>query len=360
MDSSVHLDNTVMQFGDFTAIQKTDLKIESGEFFSFLGPSGCGKTTILNMISGFIDPTQGDIKIGGKSMRGVPANKRPTSMIFQNLALFPLMTVAENIEFGLEVRGVSKSERKKASDRLLELVALEGSGTKRVSELSGGQKQRIAIARALAVEPQVLLLDEPLSALDLKLRQHMRTELKAIQRKTGITFIYITHDQGEALTMSDRVAVMSAGRIQQVADPITLYRDPHTAFVASFVGENNGVRGKVVEAGSEYIALDCGPLGKLVGRSQGQANIGDEATLFVRPEHFRLTAEDGMHTLQASINEVNFEGSYLTLNANTSAGQTLSIQLGTHQYSDALHKGAPASLSYHEKDAIVIAGAGYV
>lgn len=360
MDSSVHLDNTVMQFGDFTAIQKTDLIIESGEFFSFLGPSGCGKTTILNMISGFLDPTEGDIKIGGQSMRGVPANKRPTSMIFQNLALFPLMTVAENIEFGLEVRGVSKSERKKASDRLLELVALEDSGTKKISELSGGQKQRIAIARALAVEPQVLLLDEPLSALDLKLRQHMRLELKEIQRKTGITFIYITHDQGEALTMSDRVAVMSAGQIQQVADPITLYRDPKTAFVASFVGENNGIRGKVIDSNPNFVVLDCGPLGKLAGRAQGNLVIGSDATLFVRPEHFRLQAEDGMHTLKASINEVNFEGAYLTLNANTPGDQALSIQLATHQYSESLKKGAPVSLSYSEQDAIIIAGEDHV
>ncbi|TYL49178.1 ABC transporter ATP-binding protein [Marinomonas sp. IMCC 4694] len=360
MDSSVHLDNIIMQFGDFTAIQKTDLKIESGEFFSFLGPSGCGKTTILNMISGFLDPTKGDIKIGGQSMHAVPANKRPTSMIFQNLALFPLMTVAENIEFGLEVRGVSKSERKKASDRLLELVALQGSADKKISELSGGQKQRIAIARALAVEPQVLLLDEPLSALDLKLRQHMRTELKEIQRKTGITFIYITHDQGEALTMSDRVAVMSAGKIQQVADPITLYRDPHTAFVASFVGENNGIRGKVTETNDTLTTLDCGPLGALKGRTQGRLQLGDEATVFIRPEHFRLQAENGMHTLQAIIEEVNFEGAYLTLNANTSTDQTLSIQLGTHQFSEALKKGAAVSLSYKEEDAIVIAGDDHV
>ncbi|MGR0278940.1 ABC transporter ATP-binding protein [Marinomonas dokdonensis] len=356
MDSSVHLDNVVMQFGDFTAIQPSDLKIESGEFFSFLGPSGCGKTTILNMISGFLDPTQGDVKIGGQSMSGVPANKRPTSMIFQNLALFPLMTVAENIEFGLEVRGVPKAERKKTSDRLLELVALEGSGTKRVSELSGGQKQRIAIARALAVEPQVLLLDEPLSALDLKLRQHMRTELKEIQRKTGITFIYITHDQGEALTMSDRVAVMSAGRIQQVADPITLYRDPQTAFVASFVGENNSIAGKVTEINEGYAVIDCAGLGILSGRAQGELKVGDEATLFVRPEHFRLEAEEGMHALQATIEEVNFEGAYLTLNANTASQKTLSIQLAAHQYTDALQKGAQIKLSYHQADAVVIGG----
>lgn len=358
MDSSVHLNNVVMQFGDFTAIQKSDLKIESGEFFSFLGPSGCGKTTILNMISGFLDPTEGCVKIGGQDMAGVPANKRPTSMIFQNLALFPLMTVAENIEFGLEVRGVSKSERKKASDRLLALVALEGSGHKKVSELSGGQKQRIAIARALAVEPQVLLLDEPLSALDLKLRQHMRTELKEIQRKTGITFIYITHDQGEALTMSDRVAVMSAGRIQQVADPITLYRDPQTAFVASFVGENNAIQGKVERIDSGIAEIHCGELGVLKGRVQSSVAIGEEATLFIRPEHFRLQVEEGMLSVAVEIEEVNFEGAYLTLSTSTTAAskQTLTIQLGAHQYNDDFAKGKALSLSYSVSDAIVIGG----
>lgn len=358
MDSSVHLDNVVMQFGDFTAIQKSDLKIESGEFFSFLGPSGCGKTTILNMISGFLDPTEGCVKIGGQDMAGVPANKRPTSMIFQNLALFPLMTVAENIEFGLEVRGVSKSERKKTSDRLLELVALEGSGHKKVSELSGGQKQRIAIARALAVEPQVLLLDEPLSALDLKLRQHMRTELKEIQRKTGITFIYITHDQGEALTMSDRVAVMSAGRIQQVADPITLYRDPKTAFVASFVGENNALQGKVEQIENGVADIRCGELGVLKGRVQSSVAVGDDATLFIRPEHFRLQAEEGMQSIAVEIDEVNFEGAYLTLStlAKATRDQTLNIQLGAHQYDDSLAKGAALTLSYQIEDALVIGG----
>ncbi|SBS24544.1 Spermidine/putrescine import ATP-binding protein PotA [Marinomonas spartinae] len=359
MDSSVHLDNVVMQFGEFTAIQKTDLQIESGEFFSFLGPSGCGKTTILNMISGFLEPTHGDVKIGGQSMRGVPANKRPTSMIFQNLALFPLMTVAENIEFGLEVRGVSKAERKKASDRLLELVALDGSGSKKVTELSGGQRQRIAIARALAVEPRVLLLDEPLSALDLKLRQHMRAELKDIQRKTGITFIYITHDQGEALTMSDRVGVMSAGRLQQVADPITLYRDPHTSFVASFVGENNGIEGKVLSLNNGMAEMDCGQLGRLQGRVHNTVKAGDQATLFIRPEHFRLQAEDNMLTIPSKIEEVNFEGAYLTLNANTAATK-LAIQLGAHQFSESLVAGADISLSYKVEDAIILGAAEYV
>lgn len=354
MDSSVHLDNVVMNFGDFTAVQKTNLKIESGEFFSFLGPSGCGKTTILNMISGFLDPSEGVVKIGDKPMTGVPANKRPTSMIFQNLALFPLMSVAENIEFGLEVRGVSKAERKKTSDRLLELVALEGSGQKKVSELSGGQKQRIAIARALAVEPQVLLLDEPLSALDLKLRQHMRTELKEIQRKTGITFIYITHDQGEALTMSDRVGVMSAGKLQQVADPITLYREPETAFVASFVGENNAIAGVVESVNANLVTLDCGPLGKLTGRGIGAVSTGQKANLFIRPELMKLD-QSGDMSFNGAIDEINFEGSYLTLTALV-GGSAIAAQIGAEQYNANLVPKANVSMSFMSQDAVVIAG----
>ena len=176
----------------FTAVHDTDLDIHAGEFFSILGPSGCGKTTILRMISGFIDPTRGRVAIGGQEMNGIGPNRRPTALIFQNLALFPLMTVWQNVAFGLEARGVGKAARRKRADELLELVALTGQGDKKPTELSGGQRQRVAVARALAVEPAVLLLDEPLSALDLKLRQHMRAELKAIQRKTGVTFIYIT------------------------------------------------------------------------------------------------------------------------------------------------------------------------
>ncbi|WP_026180204.1 ABC transporter ATP-binding protein [Hahella ganghwensis] len=360
MDSSVHLDNVVMRFGHFTAVQKTDLKIESGEFFSFLGPSGCGKTTILNMISGFLDPTEGAVHIGGRNMREVPANKRPTSMIFQNLALFPLMTVAENIEFGLEVRGVKKAERKKASDRLLELVALQGSGKKKVSELSGGQKQRIAIARALAVEPQVLLLDEPLSALDLKLRQHMRAELKEIQRKTGITFIYITHDQGEALTMSDRVAVMSAGKLQQVADPITLYREPATAFAASFVGENNGLKGTIKSVDNGLAVIDCGALGVFPGKAVGALSVGEQATLFIRPEQLSLDQQDHPAKIAARIEEINFEGSYLTLNARTDCSRDLAVQISSEQYTEALVPGAQTTLSFRPEDAVVIAGGDHV
>ncbi|MEP5068510.1 ATP-binding cassette domain-containing protein, partial [Roseibium sp.] len=212
------LDHVSIRFGSYTAVDNAHLTINGGEFFSFLGPSGCGKTTMLRCVSGFSEPTEGRVLIGGKDMRGVGPNKRPTALIFQNLALFPLMSVAENIAFPLEVRGVGKKDRRKKADELLDMIALPGVGEKKVHELSGGQRQRVAIARALAVEPDILLLDEPLSALDLKLRHHMRTELRTIQQRVGLTFIYITHDQGEALTMSDRIAVMNAGVIEQIGD----------------------------------------------------------------------------------------------------------------------------------------------
>src|SRR5690242_2255688 len=262
MSAGVELDHVTVRFGDFTAVKDATLDIKGGEFFSFLGPSGCGKTTILRTVSGFLDPSEGAVRIGGQDMAGFGPNQRPTALIFQNLALFPLMSVAENITYGLRVRGVSKAERRKKADELLELIALPGQGDKLVSELSGGQKQRVAIARALAVQPKVLLLDEPLSALDLKLRQHMRNELRSIQQAVGITFIYITHDQGEALTMSDRIAVMNEGVIQQVGDAKSIYDRPATSFVASFVGENNSLIGKVVQVDGDYAQVKT-PLGNV-------------------------------------------------------------------------------------------------
>ncbi|MGR2739707.1 ABC transporter ATP-binding protein [Billgrantia sp. Q4P2] len=361
MDGSVKLDEVVMRFGDFTAIEKTSLAIGSGEFFSFLGPSGCGKTTLLNIISGFLTPSEGQVYIGGEPMAGVPVNRRPTAMIFQNLALFPLMTVFENIEFGLEVRGVDKRKRREVSERLLALVALEGSGPKMVTELSGGQKQRVAIARALAVEPRVLLLDEPLSALDLKLRQHMRAELKAIQRKTGITFIYITHDQGEALTMSDRVAVMSAGRIQQVADPMTLYREPATGFVAAFVGENNRIQARVVDREGERVRLDGGLLGELAGRASSETHLanGEAAVLFVRPEHLRPVATGvAGPSFDTEIEAVHFEGAWVMLETRlVASGEKLRVQLG-HEVSrgqaDALAIGQRMTFGFDPADAVVL------
>ncbi|MGV8936648.1 MAG: ABC transporter ATP-binding protein [Allorhizobium sp.] len=305
------LDHVSIRFGSYTAVENAFLTIKGGEFFSFLGPSGCGKTTLLRCISGFVDPTEGRVLIGGQDMKNVGPNKRPTALIFQNLALFPLMSVAENIAFPLEVRGIGRKDRRRRADELLDMIALTGSGDKKVHELSGGQKQRVAIARALAVEPDILLLDEPLSALDLKLRQHMRSELRAIQQRVGLTFIYITHDQGEALTMSDRVAVMNAGVIEQIGDPESIYDRPKTAFVAAFVGETNAIPGTIVGQDGEVAVLDT-PLGRLSGRAAGGRNYksGDRCRLFVRPEQLQLAASaDATNTIRAQHLKDEFEGS---------------------------------------------------
>ena len=267
------------------------------------------------------------------SKAGIGPNKRPTALIFQNLALFPLMTVWENIAFSLEVRGVGKAARRKRADELLELIALTGQGDKMVHELSGGQRQRVAIARALAVEPKVLLLDEPLSALDLKLRQHMRTELRAIQKRVDITFIYITHDQGEALTMSDRVAVMSDGVIEQTSDSTSIYDHPETAFVASFVGENNPFFGKVAEvSGSQArVETEIGTFTARVSDSNQSAKLtaGEQAIMFVRPESLTFVNGGGPpeNTLQARILQEEFEGSFRHITLESSDGKAIKMSL---------------------------------
>jgi spermidine/putrescine transport system ATP-binding protein len=292
------------------------------------------------------------VRIGGKDMRGIGPNKRPTALIFQNLALFPLMPVWENIAFGLEVRGVGKAERRKRAEQLLDLVALPDSADKRVSELSGGQKQRVAIARALAVEPQVMLLDEPLSALDLKLRQHMRAELRAIQRRTGVTFIYITHDQGEALTMADRVAVMSKGVIQQVARPVEIYDAPATPFVAGFVGETNRFEGRVSRCADGLVEIETGQ-GILRGRpGAGALRQGDPAILFVRPE--RLALADGANRIAARVDHVDFEGSFANLFLRTGDGERLLAQLRNDGGLAAFAGGEDLLTSFAPEHAVVL------
>lgn len=315
---NVELAGCSMKFGDFTAVRETDLVVRAGEFFSILGPSGCGKTTILRMVSGFLTPTSGDVKIGGETMLGIRPNDRPTALIFQNLALFPLMSVWENVAFGLEARGIPKSARRARAMDLLRMVALEPHADKKPGQLSGGQKQRVAIARALAVEPAVLLLDEPLSALDLKLRQHMRTELKEIQRKTGVTFIYITHDQGEALTMSDRVAVMNEGVIEQVGSTDEIYSNPASGFVATFVGEQNVLHGKVVGLEDGMAMIDT-PVGKLLGVNKHDLDKGDKAMILVRPE--RVSIVSGKRNkmpgnqLDVTVERRDLEGPFINLHA---------------------------------------------
>ncbi|MBP2301906.1 ABC transporter ATP-binding protein [Azospirillum picis] len=354
MSQDVQLDSVTMRFGDTVAVREVSLTIRAGEFFSFLGPSGCGKTTILRMISGFMEPTSGAVRIGGRDMRGIGPNRRPTALIFQNLALFPLMTVAENIGFGLEVRGVPAGDRKRRVAELLELVALPGTADKRVTDLSGGQRQRIAIARALAVEPAVLLLDEPLSALDLKLRQHMRAELRELQKRTGVTFIYITHDQGEALTMSDRIGVMSRGVLEQVGDGQAIYDHPETAFVASFVGESNRFAGPVVEAADGWAVLDTG-FGRLRGRNPRRLAPGDHATLFVRPERLSLGWSENTlnNVLDARVSHRDFEGAFV--NAFLDGGLTVQVpHLGQEP---AFVPGETVRLGFRAEDAVALPGA---
>ncbi|MFM2390988.1 MAG: hypothetical protein RLZZ437_2543 [Pseudomonadota bacterium] len=326
MSAGIDLDNVVCDFGRFRAVDHVNVNIQPGEFFSFLGPSGCGKTTILRMISGFIEPTGGVIRIGGKDVKGQRPNQRPTALIFQNLALFPLMTIWENISFGLEVRGVDKATRRKRAEELLALVDLPDAADKMVSQLSGGQKQRVAIARALAVEPQVMLLDEPLSALDLKLRQHMRAELRAIQKRTGVTFIYITHDQGEALAMSDRVGVMSQGRLQQVSNPRDIYNNPVNGFVASFVGENNILTGDVTAPTGGFATMTT-PHGQFRARmADGLAS--QPVKLYVRPEHMRFADKPAAENAVAvTISEVAFEGNFISVQAVSDTGTTFTSEL---------------------------------
>jgi spermidine/putrescine transport system ATP-binding protein len=353
MSADIELDRVTIRFGDFIAVKNVSLKINGGEFFSILGPSGCGKTTLLRTISGFLEPTEGAVRIAGQDMAGIGSNKRPTALIFQNLALFPLMSVADNIGYGLRVRGVPKAERRRKADELLRLVALPDQGDKRISELSGGQKQRVAVARALAVEPKVLLLDEPLSALDLRLRQHMRTELRAIQKRVGITFIYITHDQGEALTMSDRIAVMNAGKVEQVGDGRSVYDRPATPFVAAFVGENNGVSG-AVESISDGMAILRTPIGALKGRAGAGLIAGALATIFLRPEALVFAAPGDAPDFTAEFVNSAFEGNFTLVFLRAANGQPITLSVGRGADIGALAPGAPIGLNFSSVDALVL------
>jgi spermidine/putrescine transport system ATP-binding protein len=356
---SVDLQDMWIKFGDFVAVREANVHINGGDFFSFLGPSGCGKTTILRAVSGFLEPSSGNILIGGENMIGKGPNERPTALIFQNLALFPLMKVWENIAFSMEVRGASTAERRKRADELLDMIALSDQGDKLPSELSGGQKQRVAIARALCAEPDVLLLDEPLSALDLKLRQHMRTELREIQKRVGITFIYITHDQGEALTMSDSVAVMKAGIIDQIADGKSIYDDPSTAFVASFVGENNCFRGKVSKIIDGQAILDTNRTGELRGRiataAQGKLSVGDDAMMFIRPEGLDLTDKDACDTrIMAEVHHSEFEGQSYNVFLEGTEGKEMKMALTNRGEARLFDSGSTLAMSYDANQAVIV------
>lgn len=349
---SVILDQMEVTYPNgFTAVHATDLIVKAGEFFSILGPSGCGKTTVLRALSGFVTPSAGRILIGDKDQKGLGPNARETALIFQNLALFPLMPVWENVAFGLEARGVSKRARREKAEALLDLVALSDQASKMPSELSGGQRQRVAIARALAVDPSVLLLDEPLSALDLKLRQHMRAELRNIQQKTGVTFIYITHDQGEAFTMSDRIAVMNAGRIEQVGTADEVYSNPASAFAASFVGEANQFVGTVTQSDTGMATIKT-PQGAFTGRNRGDLSIGDQAILFVRPEHIKRNAPATTNTLMASLVRRDLEGPFVNMHYRMQDGTPIAMHMPND--GQQLQEASTVSLYFDPLQALIL------
>ncbi|HFQ16114.1 MAG TPA: ABC transporter ATP-binding protein [Rhodobacteraceae bacterium] len=274
------------RFGSFTAVDDVSFQVPHSSFFSILGPSGCGKTTLLRMAAGFLEPTSGELLIKGRDMTDVPPNKRPVNMVFQHLALFPMMNVADNIAYGLRRRGAGKAEIESRVTSVLQRIGLPDSASKRISQLSGGQKQRIAIARCLVLEPDVLLLDEPLGALDLKLREHMKVELKKLQHEFGTTFIYITHDQSEALVMSDQVAVMNQGVFEQVGTAQELYYHPQSAFVAGFVGDSNRWSGAItaMDGGGVKVTTENG-FTLTASTAAGQSlKTGDKVVIYVRPE----------------------------------------------------------------------------
>ncbi len=325
--------------GAFRALDDVSVEIREGEFFTLLGPSGCGKTTLLRLIAGFEHPTEGAILLHGDDISRLPPHKRPVNTVFQSYALFPHLTVAQNIAFGLEMLGRPKDEIARTTDRMLRMVKMEAMRDRQTGAISGGQQQRVALARALAPEPKVLLLDEPLSALDLKLRKEMQIELKRLQTETGITFVFVTHDQEEALTMSDRIAVMSEGRILQMGPPREIYDAPASRFVASFIGETNFLEAEVEGAALRLpggLTLEA-PAGAAPGRT----------SVVVRPEHVRLTEPGAPGSLPAEIAEIVYFGTDTHYRLALEDGETVTARVQNAPASEApLRAGAPVGLTF--------------
>ena len=325
---AIEMRNVVKAFGDVHAVDHVSLQIRDGEFFSLLGPSGCGKTTSLRMIAGFEYPSSGEIRIHGREMSSTPPHQRPVNTVFQSYALFPHMSVAQNVAFGLEMKRIPKAEVGPRVQEALEMVRLLGYGARRPRQLSGGQQQRVALARALVNHPEVLLLDEPLGALDQKLRKEMQLELKGLQERVGITFIFVTHDQEEALTMSDRIAVMSQGRVLQVGTPTEIYERPACRFVADFIGETNFVEGEVVESANGYATIQTVDGIRLRGCSSRSLSSGTAATLSIRPEKVRLLPQgEGSpateNALPVRVERVNYIGSDTRITVRLNDQRTL-------------------------------------
>jgi spermidine/putrescine transport system ATP-binding protein len=345
------------RFRDVVAVDRISLRIETGEFFSLLGPSGCGKTTTLRMIGGFEQPTGGRIELRGQDVTRAAPDKRPVNMVFQHYALFPHLDVGDNVAFGLRRKGVPKAEARTRVGEALELVRLDGYQRRRPNQLSGGQQQRVALARALVNRPNVLLLDEPLGALDLKLRRQLQLELKRIQVEVGITFVYVTHDQEEALTMSDRIAVMNGGRIEQLGSPEELYDRPASRFVAGFIGTTNILSGTVVgrDGGVTTVKLDNG---ELTGTTMNGLAAGQPVELCIRPEAITLrpAPAEGGQALSATVEQAAFLGTTIQYLVRTSGGQPLTVL--APKAGGKLPVGADVAVSWSPAEARVLGGDG--
>ncbi|MBP1466427.1 ABC transporter ATP-binding protein [Candidatus Chloroploca sp. M-50] len=327
---AIELANVVKRFGEVAAVDHVTLQIHDGEFFSLLGPSGCGKTTTLRMIAGFEYPSGGELMIHGRPMATVPPHHRPVNTVFQSYALFPHMTVAQNVAFGLKMKRVPRAELGARVQAALDMVRLAGFAERYPRQMSGGQQQRVALARALVNQPEVLLLDEPLGALDQKLRKEMQLELKSLQHRVGITFIFVTHDQEEALTMSDRIAVMNQGKVLQVGTPTEIYERPTCKFVADFIGETNFIEGKVVEQSDEYATIQTPDGLQLRGYTPRPVNLGEAATLSLRPEKARLVLPsharpDDAFTMPVHVEMITYIGSDTRITVRLNEGRTLDV-----------------------------------
>ena len=329
---AIALEGVSKRFGKAEAVRDVSLEISEGEFFSLLGPSGCGKTTTLRMIAGFEVPDEGRIVLQGTDVTTVFSNKRPVNMVFQQYALFPHMSIYDNVAFGLKVKGVPRKEHRGRILEILRVVELEGLENRRPRQLSGGQQQRVALARALVNQPAALLLDEPLGALDVKLRKQMQLELKKIQTELGTTFVYVTHDQDEALSMSDRIAVMNHGRVEQIAGPREIYEHPATAFVADFIGSLNALDFTVDELVGGYAVMRVGEADRVVLPVGGETNTGDSFRVAVRPERVQIgrpgdSGVDGGTRLQGTVVQVVYLGMYTQFHIETAAGRLVSHRL---------------------------------
>src|SRR5437588_9021876 len=319
----VRLVDLVKRFGDITAVDGVMLEIPGGEFFSLLGPSGCGKTTTLRLIAGFEQPTAGKILLDGADMATTPPHKRPVNTVFQSYALFPFLSVFDNVAFGLRFQKTSKANTRTRVRKALELVQLTGFEKRRPSQLSGGQQQRVALARALVLNPKVLLLDEPLGALDAKLRKRLQIELKALQEEVGITFIYVTHDQEEALTMSDRIAVMSQGRVEQVGQPKEIYENPATAYVADFLGVSNLMDAEAAGPAPEGCKVKLGKFELVAG--QGESDALGPCKVTIRPERIDIEPQgtSGENRIPGMVERVVYVGATLQVFLHLASGQTI-------------------------------------